>query len=125
MKTTGAGYWIDYPGAREIELCERARLEQIRTATKRLFIRESTRIRRNSPMFTRKDGILTAIGVMVLLIGTATGSAYAMLGMAVAGLALSLFLIYRWNLKGNTSLIVLTVAVTAMAIGIALSAFPL
>ena len=33
-------------------------------------------------MFTRSDGILIAIALIVLVIGTATGSGYAMLGMA-------------------------------------------
>jgi hypothetical protein len=37
--------------------------------------------------YSRKEGIVTAIGVLVLLLGTATGNAYAMLAMAVVALA--------------------------------------
>ena len=37
-------------------------------------------------MFRPQDDILAAVGIMVLLIGTATGSAYAMIGLAAAGL---------------------------------------
>ena len=73
-------------------------------------------------MFTHKDGIVTAIGVLVLVIGTATGSAYVMLGMAVAGLVLSAIL-YRGNFKHRAGLVVLaaTAAAVAFATGIVLS----
>ena len=71
-------------------------------------------------MFTQRDGIVTAIAVLVLVIGTATGNAYAMLAMAVAGLALSVVL-YRRHFTGRTALVVLTAAVVAFAAGIALS----
>lgn len=35
---------------------------------------------------SRKDDMLGAIGVVILLIGTATGNAYVMLGMSVTAL---------------------------------------
>ena len=73
-------------------------------------------------MFTYKDGILTAIGVLVLMIGTATGSAFAMLGMAAAGLVLAAIL-YRGSYKDRGRLVVLAAAaaVVAFATGIVLS----
>lgn len=40
------------------------------------------------PVDSRKDDLLGAIAVIVLLIGTATGNAYAMLGMSVVSLVL-------------------------------------
>jgi len=71
-------------------------------------------------MFTRNDGIIIAIAVTVLTIGTATGSAYVMLGLAVAGLVLAA-VIYRGSSKGRGTLIVSTAAATAFAFGIAWS----
>jgi hypothetical protein len=68
-------------------------------------------------MFTRNDGILIAIAVIVLVIGTAIGSAYVMLGMAVTGLVISAVL-YRANFKQRGSVIVLTATVVALAAGI-------
>ena len=41
----------------------------------------------NSPVDSRKDGIVTAICVLVFMISTATGNAYVMLGAAVVTLA--------------------------------------
>ncbi len=73
-------------------------------------------------MFSNKDGIPIAIAILVLVIGTATGNAYAMLGMAVAGLVLCTIL-YRWNSKDRAGLVVITAtaAAVAFAAGIALS----
>ena len=73
-------------------------------------------------MFTRKDSILIATAVLVLVIGTATGSAYAMFGMATVGLVLAAIL-YRGSLKNRPALVVLTAttAAVAFAIGFALS----
>jgi hypothetical protein len=75
-------------------------------------------------MFTDKEGIVTAIGVLILVIGAATGNAYAMLAMAAAGLVLCAIL-YRGSYKGGTGLVLLaataTAAVVAFAAGIALS----
>jgi hypothetical protein len=47
------------------------------------------------PTRFRRDDLLEAIGVTVLLIGTATGNAYAMLGLSVAALFLILAVFYR------------------------------
>jgi hypothetical protein len=75
-------------------------------------------------MFTRENWILW-IAVIVFVIGSLSGSAYVMLGMAAAGLALSA-LIYPWHHNAKTSLLVLTAsvaaAVTAMVAASALSA---
>ena len=47
-----------------------------------------------------EDGIVVAIGVLVLLIGTATGSAFAMLAMALVALAVT-GIFYRHRLGRN------------------------
>jgi hypothetical protein len=40
----------------------------------------------NAPNESKLNGILTAMGILVLLLGTATGNAYVMLAMAIAAL---------------------------------------
>jgi len=40
----------------------------------------------NAPKESKLDGILTAIGLLVLVIGTATGNAYVMFAMAIGAL---------------------------------------
>lgn len=61
---------------------------------------------------SRNDKIVTAVGLLVLLIGTATGNAYAMLAMSLVALVvMSVFL-----RNGRTRLVLLTLAVAA-AIG--------
>lgn len=40
------------------------------------------------PTESRRDDLFGAIAIIVLLIGTATGNAYALLGMSVAALVL-------------------------------------
>ena len=47
---------------------------------------------------SRKNGIVSAIGILVLLLGTATGSAYVMLAMAVVAMLL-IGVIYRQKAK--------------------------
>lgn len=37
---------------------------------------------------SRNDGVVASIGVLVLILGTATGSAYAMVAMGFAGLVM-------------------------------------
>jgi hypothetical protein len=71
-------------------------------------------------MFTRKGDIVTAIAVLVLVIGTATGNAYVMLGLSAAGLVVSAAL-YRGYSKPLASLVVLAVAGAAFAAGFVMS----
>ena len=68
----------------------------------------------------RKNSIVTAIGILVLVIGTATGSAYAMLAMAAVGLTL-IAISYRQELGWNELWLMAVAAVTASAIAIFLS----
>ena len=42
----------------------------------------------SSTVESRRDGIVVAIGVLTLLIGTASGNALAMVGMSVLGIVL-------------------------------------
>jgi hypothetical protein len=72
------------------------------------------------PAPSRRDDILGAIAVMVLLIGTATGSAYVMLGMSVTALFL-LALFYRRRIGTGAILAAVVAAVTAGIIGIVVS----
>jgi hypothetical protein len=58
-----------------------------------------------------------AIAVIVLLIGTATGSAYVMLGMSVTALVL-LALFYRKHIGTGAILAAFMAAITAAIIGI-------
>ncbi len=68
------------------------------------------------PTDSRKDDLLGAMAVIVLLIGTATGNAYAMLGMSVAALVLMAVFCRRRDGSGAL-LVALVAAVTAAAIG--------
>lgn len=72
------------------------------------------------PPTSRREDILGAIAVIVLLIGTATGSAYVMLGMSVTALIL-LTLFYRQGIGTGAILVAFVAAVTAAIIGIVLS----
>lgn len=67
-----------------------------------------------------KGGVLVALGVIVLLLGTATGSATAMLAIAVA----ALFAIGSGFLRGmwrNTMLVITFAAATATMFAIAIT----
>jgi hypothetical protein len=66
---------------------------------------------------SRRDDVLGAIGVIILLIGTATGNAYAMLGMSVTALAL-LAVFCRRQIGSGAHLVAFVAAVTAAVIGI-------
>ena len=59
---------------------------------------------------SRKDGIVAALGVVSLLIGTATGNAFVMLVIAV--LALIAMAIVFWRRAGIRTLLTLAVAAT-------------
>lgn len=68
------------------------------------------------PTASRRDDILGAAAVILLLIGTATGSAYVMLGMSVTAIFL-LALFYRQRLGTGAILAAFVAAVTAAIIG--------
>jgi hypothetical protein len=72
------------------------------------------------PTGSRRDDMLGAVAVIVLLIGTANGSAYVMLGMSVTVLIL-LALFYRQHLETGAILAAFVAAVTAAIIGIVVS----
>lgn len=76
----------------------------------------------NPPPVTdsRKDSIVAAVGVLVLLIGTATGNAYVMLVMSVVALAVMVIL-YRRGLTRNMVHAIIVAAATAMVLAIAVS----
>ena len=65
---------------------------------------------------SRRNDLLGAIAVVVLLIGTATGNAFAMLGMSMAALAL-IAMFYRKQMGSGAILVTLVAAVTATVIG--------
>lgn len=70
----------------------------------------------------KKDGIITAIGVLVLLLGGATGNAIVMLAMSILGFAV-IAIIDRQRL-GRVSLVVMLVAsATAAVLGFAFALF--
>jgi hypothetical protein len=73
------------------------------------------------PTNSRRDDILGAIAVIVLIIGTATGNAYAILGMSVTALIL-LAVFYRRQIGRGPILLAFVAAVTATVIGIAVAA---
>ena len=70
---------------------------------------------------SRRDDMLGAIGVIVLLIGTATGNAYAMLGLSVTALSL-LTVFHRRQIGRGALLVAFVAAVTAAVIGIVVAA---
>ena len=72
------------------------------------------------PTDSRKDDLLGAVAVTVLLIGTATGNAYAMLGMSVTALVL-MAVFCRRRIGNGSPLVALVAAVTAAAIGIVMA----
>ena len=66
---------------------------------------------------SRRDDLIGAIGVIILLIGTATGNAYAMLGMSVTALTI-LAVFYRRQIGSGALLVTFVAAATAAVIGI-------
>ena len=70
-------------------------------------------------MSTRENAVL-AIGVIVLIIGAATGSAYMMLGLAAVGIVLAA-LIYRPHRRESLRLVAVSAVAAAIATGIAWS----
>jgi hypothetical protein len=69
------------------------------------------------PKDYRRDDLIGVIAVIVLLIGTATGNAYAMLGMSVAAIVL-MMVFCRQRIGSGALLVAIVAAVTAAAIGI-------
>ena len=72
------------------------------------------------PTESRKNDLFGAIAVIVLLVGTATGNAYALLGLSVA--ALVLMVVFGRKQLGRGALLAgLVAAVTAAVIAIVLT----
>jgi hypothetical protein len=69
---------------------------------------------------TRRDGLLVAIALFALLIGTATGNAYAMFGISLAALVLVTIWYRKW-ISSGALLITSLAAVTAFAIAFVLT----
>ena len=67
------------------------------------------------PTESRRDDLFSAITVIVLLLGTATGNAYALLGMSVVGIVL-MVVFGRKRLGRGALLAALVAAVTAAVI---------
>ena len=63
---------------------------------------------------SRHDTIVMAIGLLVLLLGTATGNAYAMLAMSVVALSV-LALLFRITL-GQTVFVAMTAAAATASV---------
>ena len=72
------------------------------------------------PTESRKDDLLGAMFVIVLLIGTATGNALALLGMSVAALIL-MGVFGRKRLVHGALLVALVAALTAAVIAVVLT----
>ena len=68
----------------------------------------------------RKDDIVGALAVVAFLIGTASGNAFALLGISLAALVL-MTVYYRKTLFRGPRLVAMVAAVTAAAIGLALA----
>ena len=69
---------------------------------------------------SRKDDMIGAIAVIVLLIGAASGNAYAMMGIAVAALML-IAIFNREKMGTGATLVTLVGAVTALIIGLVMA----
>lgn len=71
---------------------------------------------------SNKDAIVTAFGVLVLLLGCATGNAIVMLVMSILGFAV-IAIIDRQRLRGSSLLVMLVAAATATVLGFAFALF--
>ena len=67
-----------------------------------------------------KSGIVTAIGVLVLLLGTATGNAYVLLVMSIVALAV-IGIFYRHELSRIAWMVMLVAVATAVAVAFAIT----
>jgi len=74
---------------------------------------------------SHKDDLFASLGVVILLIGTATGSAVAMILISVIAMALMVVFnrkeLRRKEYRNGVLLVVLVAAVTAFVIGIFLT----
>ncbi len=68
---------------------------------------------------SHRDGIVTAIGVLVLLIGTATGSAITLLVMSLIGIIV-IPIFYRQQLRQPAWLVMIGIAAIAAVTAITL-----
>jgi O-antigen ligase len=69
---------------------------------------------------SRKGGIVAAIGLLVLLLGTATGNAYMMLAMAISALAI-IAIVYRGKLGRGAMLAITAATATAITVAFAIA----
>ena len=69
---------------------------------------------------SRRNGIIGAIGVLVLLLGTATGNAYAILTMAIVALV-AIVIFFRQRLGRNVIFAMTAAAATAIGIAVAMT----
>jgi hypothetical protein len=65
---------------------------------------------------SRRDDLLSVIAVIIILIATATGNAYAMLGISVTALIV-LAAFYGRRIGSGSILVALVAALTAFVIG--------
>ena len=70
---------------------------------------------------SRKDGVISAIAVAILVIGTATGSAIAMFVASVIALCM-IPIFYREQFRG-VAVVAATAAAVAIAAGVLMSAY--
>jgi hypothetical protein len=76
----------------------------------------------NAPNASKRNGILMAIGIIVLLLGAATGNAYVMFAVAIAALvAVAIFgrQSFRWSVLFG----MMAAAATAIAVVIVITSF--
>jgi hypothetical protein len=74
----------------------------------------------NTANDSKLNGIVEAIGILVLVLGTATGNAYVMFAMAIAAIvALAIFGSNSFSWRAAFAMSVAAVTAFAMAFGIA------
>ena len=76
----------------------------------------------NAPNESKLDGIVTAIGILVLVLGTATGNAYVMLAMAIVALV-AMAILGRKSLSWRAMFVATVTAVTAFAVAFGITRF--
>lgn len=73
----------------------------------------------NTPNDSKLNGILTAIGIIVLLVGTATGNAYVMFALAIAAIVpVAIFGRKSFSWRALFGMTVAAVTAFAVAFGI-------
>ena len=76
----------------------------------------------NTANESRMNGFVEAVGIMVLMLGTATGNAYVMLAMAVAAIV-AVAILGRTSLSWRALFGMAVAAVTAFALAIGITGF--